>query len=217
MALHIHWLPPSCSHASHRALPRLLWHRLRRTSSTPAPTLPPPPLAPLTAATACSAWTPPQDIFLRELISNAADALDKIRFLSLTDKKQLGERCAALLLQARLPAEHDPSALPATAWPCRGCLLSGWAGFRSQPRAFPRVGLRMLSFVFGFKWSHSRAAGEGDNAKLEIRLSIDTERKMISLRDRGVGMTREELVNNLGTIAKSGTSGEPQLVFFFHF
>jgi len=73
-----------------------------------------------------------KDVFLRELVSNAADACDKKRFLSLTE-------------------------------------------------------------------------GKGQEDTLEIRIKADKEAKTLTIEDVGVGMSKEELVNNLGKIAQSGT------------
>lgn len=75
-----------------------------------------------------------KEIFVRELISNASDALDKIRYLTLTD-----------------------SGIP------------------------------------------------GGDIPLDIRIELDEKHKVISITDTGVGMSRAELVQSLGTIAKSGS------------
>src|SRR3954469_16622838 len=74
-----------------------------------------------------------KDIFLRELISNASDALDKLRFEAL-----------------------------------------------SRPELTP-------------------------DGEMEIRLEADKDGRTLSVQDNGIGMSRDEIVQNIGTIARSGT------------
>ncbi|MBF0471509.1 MAG: molecular chaperone HtpG, partial [Gammaproteobacteria bacterium] len=75
-----------------------------------------------------------KEIFLRELVSNASDACDKLRFEALSDD----------------------------------------------------------------------ALYEGDN-ELKIRIEFDKEAKTVTIADNGIGMNRDEVIENLGTIARSGT------------
>ena len=76
-----------------------------------------------------------REIFLRELISNSADACEKLRYLALSKKNILG-----------------------------------------------------------------------DNKILEIKINVSKKRKIIEIEDNGIGMSRQDLIDNLGTIARSGTN-----------
>lgn len=55
------------------------------------------------------------------------------------------------------------------------------------------------------KLRHSLLAEGKDPGTLEIRISTDKQNRTLTIEDTGIGMTREELVSNLGTIARSGS------------
>jgi heat shock protein beta len=75
-----------------------------------------------------------REVFLRELISNASDALDKLRFLAVSNKNLMD-----------------------------------------------------------------------DEKSMDIKISFNKDLNTLTIRDTGIGMTKDDLVNNLGTLAKSGT------------
>jgi molecular chaperone HtpG len=75
-----------------------------------------------------------KEVFIRELVSNASDALDKVRFESLTDKNLLG-----------------------------------------------------------------------DDADFRISIKLDKNAKTVTITDNGIGMSRDEVIQNIGTIARSGS------------
>lgn len=46
----------------------------------------------------------------------------------------------------------------------------------------------------------------GSESELEIKIQYDSDRKIVEIIDNGVGMTKNELITNLGTVGKSGTT-----------
>ncbi len=51
---------------------------------------------------------------------------------------------------------------------------------------------------------------EGDG-ELRVRVSFDKDNRTLTIADNGIGMNREEVIDHLGTIAKSGTKAVPRI------
>lgn len=68
--------------------------------------------------------------------------------------------------------------------------------------------LQALDKIRFLALTDSSLLGDGDQAKLEIKIKLDKENNTLQISDRGVGMTKAELIRNLGTLAQSGTKGE---------
>ncbi|MGH0115675.1 UNVERIFIED_CONTAM: hypothetical protein FKN15_037998, partial [Acipenser sinensis] len=115
-----------------------------------------------------------KEIFLRELISNASDALDKIRLMSLTNDDALAGN-EELTIKIKIFLRE---------------LISNASDALDK--------IRLMSLT-----NDDALAG---NEELTIKIKSDKEKNMLHITDTGIGMTQEELVKNLGTIAKSGTS-----------
>ncbi|KAM3360823.1 hypothetical protein P3S68_015677 [Capsicum galapagoense] len=86
-----------------------------------------------------------------------------------------------------------------------GCPYKGGTNFT---RSITRAGHLLdkgLDKISSLALTDKEILGEGDNTKLEIQIKLDKENKILSIRDRGIGMIKEDLRKNLRTIAKSET------------